>query len=174
LKRIIIIGLTIVFAAISAKLQAQSTETTSADAQIVAPISISETASLNFGTMSSSGTVGTLTLSTTGVKLATGGVNTSSQSPLASNAVYTVGGAINTTYIITLPPSITVSNGTPADDMIINALLARTASAGADGLTGTLGATGFDTFSIGGTLNVAASQTTGAYTGVFSVTVAYN
>lgn len=58
--------------------------------------------------------------------------------------------------------------------MTIVSILARTASAGADGLTGTLSAAGTDNFTVGGTLEVAAGQTTGLYTGTFDVTVAYN
>jgi spore coat protein U-like protein len=58
--------------------------------------------------------------------------------------------------------------------MTIGTLLARTASAGADGLTGTLDGTGADSFTVGGTLSVIAAQVAGTYAGTFDVTVAYN
>jgi len=173
-KTIIIIAL-IIMAGFSANIMAQATKNTTAGAKIVAPISITETSALHFGTMAVlAGTPGTCVLSTQGVRTATGGVNLSAQTPIAANAAYNVGGAISTTYAITLPSTITVSNGTPAQDMTINTLLARTASAGTNGLTGTLNGSGADSFTIGGTLNVAAAQPAALYNGTFNVTIAYN
>jgi hypothetical protein len=175
MKKSILIFSIILMTAFTSKLMAQATENTTAGAKIVAPISINETSALHFGTMAVlAGSPGTCVLSTLGVRNATGGVNLSAQTPTASNAAYTVGGAISTTYAITLPASIIVSNGTPAQDMTINSLLARTASAGANGLTGTLNGSGADSFTIGGTLNVAAGQAAAVYSGTFNVTVAYN
>ncbi|MFZ4402188.1 MAG: DUF4402 domain-containing protein [Bacteroidales bacterium] len=175
MKKSIIIFAAIIIAGFTTKVMAQATENTTAGAKIVAPISITETSALHFGTMAVlAGSPGTCVLSTQGARTATGGVNLSAQTPTAANAAYTVGGAISTTYAITLPSTITVSNGTPAQDMTINSLLARTASAAADGLTGTLNGSGADTFTIGGTLNVAAGQAAAAYSGTFNVTVAYN
>ncbi|MFZ4400359.1 MAG: DUF4402 domain-containing protein [Bacteroidales bacterium] len=175
MKKLIIILAIMFFAGFTTKIMAQATENTTAGAKIVAPISITETSALHFGTMAVlAGSPGTCVLSTQGVRSATGGVNLSAQTPTAANAAYNVGGAISTTYAITLPSTITVSNGTPAQDMTINALLARTASAGANGLTGTLNGSGADSFTIGGTLNVAAGQPAAVYSGTFNVTVAYN
>jgi hypothetical protein len=175
MKKSIIIFAAIIIAGFTTKVMAQATENTTAGAKIVAPITINETSALHFGTMAVlAGSPGTCVLSTQGARSATGGVNLSAQTPTAANAAYTVGGAISTTYAITLPSTITVSNGTPAQDMTINGLLARTASAAADGLTGTLNGSGADTFTIGGTLNVAAGQAAAAYSGTFNVTVAYN
>jgi len=173
MKKVVVIIAAIVLFAGSTKVMAQATENTAAAAKIVTPISITETSSLHFGTMAIlAGTPGTCVLSTQGVRTQTGGVNLSVQAPTASNAAYNVSGAVNTTYSITLPASITVTSG-PAN-MTINALLARTASAGSDGLTGTLSAGGTDSFTVGGTLNVSQGQATGTYTGTFDVTVAYN
>ncbi len=152
---------------------AQATENTAAGAKIIIPITITETSALHFGTMAVlSGTAGTCVLSTTGGRTQTAGVNLSAQAPTASNAAYNVTGALNTTYAIVLPATIVVVNG--GDNMTINNLLARTASAGANGLTGDLGAGGTDSFTIGGTLNVSAGQAAGVYTVNFDVTVAYN
>jgi hypothetical protein len=173
MKKLVIIIAVIIIAGYSTKVMAQATENTAAAAKIVTPIAITETASLHFGTMAiSAGTPGTCVLSTQGTRAQTGGVNLSVQAPTASNAAYNVSGAVNTTYGITLPSTITVTSG-PAN-MTINTLLARTASAAANGLTGTLSAAGTDNFTVGGTLNVTAGQSTGVYTGTFDVTVAYN
>lgn len=152
--------------------QAQVTEATDAGVNLITPLTITETAALHFGSMSVSATPGTAVLSTQGVRTATGGVNLSALLPAHSTANYNVSGAANATYAITLPATITVSSG--ANNMTIGALLARTASAGADGLTGTLTAGGIDNFRVGGTLTVPANQPAGQYTGTFNVTVAYN
>ena len=58
--------------------------------------------------------------------------------------------------------------------MTIGDLVARFNGAGADAVTGTLSADGNDSFTVGGTLTVAAAQTAGEYAGTFNVTVAYN
>ncbi|MEI6695107.1 MAG: DUF4402 domain-containing protein [Bacteroidota bacterium] len=175
MKKSFIIIAVLLMAGFSFKVMAQATLSTTAGAKIVAPITITQTSVLHFGTMAIlAGSPGTCVLSTQGARTATGGVNLSAQTPTAGNAAYTVGGAINTTFAITLPSIITVTNGTPAQDMIIDNLLARTTSAAANGLTGTLNGSGADAFTIGGTLNVAAGQPAAIYSGNFNVTVAYN
>jgi hypothetical protein len=174
MKRLVILFSAIVLmAGFSVNLLAQATENTAAAANVIIPITITETASLHFGTMAVlAGTPGTCVLSTQGVRSQTGGVNLSVQAPTATNAAFDVSGAISTTYAITLPADITVSYLTY--DMTIGTLLARTASAGADGLTGTLDGSGDDSFTVGGTLTVATGQEAGLYIGSFDVTVAYN
>ena len=174
-KLTILFAVVVMMAGFTFRVNAQATENTAAAAKIVTPIAISETSSLHFGTMAVlAGQGGTCVLSTAGDRTATGGVNLSIQTPSASNAAYNVSGAVNTTYAITLPASITVSESGSSATMSINSLKARTASAAQDGLTGTLSGSGSDSFTIGGTLNVAAGQTTGLYQGTFDVTVAYN
>lgn len=161
----------------SGKVMGQATENTAAGAKLITPISISETSALHFGTMSvKTGTGGTCVLSTQGVRTQTGGVDLSSQTPAATNAAYSVSGQAATTYAITLPETITVTETVgETETMSIGSLLARTASAGADGLTGTLSdPAGTDTFTVGGTLTVPLAQLAGVYAGTFDVTVAYN
>lgn len=173
-KTLIIFAAVMMITTFSNKVMAQATVNTAAAARIISPITLTQVTALNFGTMAVlTATGGTCVLSTQGVRSQTGGVNLSAQTPVAANAAYTVGGAASTTYAITLPATITVTDGA-THNMTIGTLLARTASAGADGLTGTLSAGGADSFSIGGTLTVAAAQTAAAYTGTFNVTVAYN
>jgi len=173
-KTILLIALIVMMTGFTSRIFAQATVTgTTAGAVIVTPISLTETAVLHFGTMSVlAATPGTCVLSTQGVRTATGGVNLSAAAPTSTNAAYNVGGNGLATYAITLPATITVTSG--GNNMTINNLLARTASAGADGLTGTLTGGGTDSFTVGGTLVVPAAQPTGAYAGTFDVTVAYN
>lgn len=166
----------LMIAGFSNKVMAQATKNTAAGAVIITPISITETSALHFGVMAVlAGTPGTAVLSTQGVRTATGGVNLSAQTPAATNAAYDVTGQASTTYAITLPATITVTETVGGlETMTIDNLLARTASAAADGLTGTLDGGGADDFTVGGTLNVPAAQLAGTYAGTFDVTVAYN
>jgi len=155
------------------RVNAQVTENTSAGANIITPIAITETSALHFGSMSvSASTGGTCILSSVGVRTQTGGVNLSTIGTPSSTAAYEVNGAANATYAITLPGTITVTR-VGGGTMTVNDLRAKPASA-PEGTTGTLSVGGSDTFRIGGTLTVPAAQIAGAYTGTFDVTVAYN
>jgi hypothetical protein len=172
-KSLIVSAVIVLIAGFTTKVNAQATQNTAAGAVLITPISITQTSPLHFGVMAvQSGLDGTCILSTAGVRTATGGVNLSVQAPLATNAAYTVGGSLNTTYAITLPASITVTSS--SFSMIIDNLLAKAASAASDGLTGTLNGSGSDSFTVGGTLNVTAGKPAGVYAGTFNVTVAYN
>ena len=157
----------------SARVMAQATESTDVAANVVIPIAISETSSLHFGTMTvEAGKGGTCVLSTQGVRTQTAGVNLSVQAPLPANAAYIVTGQVNTSYSIILPAKIKVTF--LSNSMTVGRLVARPASAGADGLTGILSSAGNDNFTIGGTLNVLPGQAAGLYMGSFNVTVVYN
>jgi len=172
-KSFIIFAVIALIAGFSTKVNAQATLSTAAGAVLITPISLTQTSALHFGVMAvQSSLAGTCVLSTGGVRTATGGVNLSVQAPLATNAAYTVGGGLSTTYTITLPASITVTSSTFS--MTIDNLLAKAASAASDGLTGTLNGSGADSFTVGGTLNVPAGHPAGVYAGTFPVTVAYN
>jgi hypothetical protein len=169
----VLFSIIVMMAGFSARVMAQATESTDAAANIVIPIAISEASSLHFGTMTVlAETGGTCVLSTQGVRTQTAGVNLSVQAPHATNAAYNVTGQVNTSYSITLPAKIKVTF--LSNSMTISRLVARSASAGADGMTGTLSSAGNDNFTVGGTLNVLPGQAAGLYTGSFNVTVVYN
>ncbi|WP_321438016.1 DUF4402 domain-containing protein [uncultured Bacteroides sp.] len=159
-------------AAMPSRMMAQATENTDAAANIVTPLTLVETQSLHFGTMSAlTATGGTCVLATDGTRTSTSGVSLSTANPASHCASYNVSGAPAVGYSITLPASFTVSNGTKTMSI---APVAKAASASANGTTGTLDGTGKDVISVGGTLTVDAGQETGLYQGNFNVTVAYN
>jgi len=146
------------------------TENTDAFANIVNPITITETRSLHFGTMSVSTSAGTCILAPAGTRTQTGGVTLTSFSPTATSAAYSVTGAANVAYgISTSPASVTVTRSGGSETMTINAFTTSKPS-NAGKLTGA----GTDSFNVGATLNVGASQVAGLYQGNFNVTVAYN
>jgi len=149
--------------------QAQ-TENTDAFANIVNPITISETRALHFGTLSVSAAGGTCILAPAGTRTQTGGVTLTNFSPTATSAAYTVTGSANLAYTITLPSSaVTVTRSGGSQTMTITAFTSSKA-----GNAGMLSGSATDSFTVGATLNVGSSQVAGLYQGNFNVTVAYN
>ncbi|HVO51434.1 MAG TPA: DUF4402 domain-containing protein [Thermoanaerobaculia bacterium] len=149
----------------SANAQAASANGT-ATAKVLTPIGISAGANLNFGTIASGAALGTVVITPAGARSVTGGVGAVTDGANAPTAgVFTVTGAAGYGFAITLPVSATITSG--ANNMTVNTF-ASTPSG-----TGTLTA-GTATVNVGATLNVAANQAAGAYTGTYPVTVNYN
>ncbi len=132
---------------------------------LLAPISISSTANLNFGTMVPTGTDGTVTVTPAGVRTS---VNVDLFGGTPAAASFDVTGDPGANYSITLPSSATLTSG--GDTMTVGPAPPFTDDAGA---TPTL-VGGSDTFNVGATLNVGANQAAGTYSGTFDVTVNYN
>jgi len=134
-----------------------------ASATIAAPISISETAAMSFGSVTTSAALGTVVITTAGARSVTGGVGALGGSPAA--AAFSVAGEGTSSYTVTLPASTSLTGtGAPmvVDGINITGALSRSLSGGAD------------TFSLGATLHVNASQASGAYSGSYTVSVNYN
>ncbi len=132
-----------------------------------ADISISNTQALAFGKFVA-GSGGSVTVSTSGARSASGGVLLVASGGGAV-AQFSVTGDPNTTYAVTLPAddviTITIGGGS---SMAVNSFVSSPAS------TGTLDSGGAQTLKVGATLTVGASQAAGNYSGTFSVTVVYN
>jgi hypothetical protein len=144
-----------------------ATASGTASAEIVSAIAVSSTATLNFGQIAPSGTAGTVSISTAGVRSSTGGVTLGNQVAVAA-ASFGVTGAPNNVYTIVLPADGTVtltSGGSPA--MAVDGFVSNPAS------PGTLNGGGSDTILVGATLSVGVNQPNGSYSGTFPVTVAY-
>ena len=141
------------------------TSTATATAKIAVAIAIEKTSDLAFGTIVPSNTAGTVTIDPAGKRTGSSSVQLLSTTS-TSAAKFNVTGENHATYAVTLPSdeTITIRNGDKY--MKINKF---TASA----LTGDL-EDGKDTFTVGGTLEVGANQTSGNYTGTFNVLAAYN
>jgi hypothetical protein len=133
----------------------------SASANIIQAIAISKTADMNFGSIVPGSSAATVVLGTNGAVTST---LTTTGSRAA--AAFNVTGGANTAYSITLPTSVSLSNG--AQTMTVNNFTSSI------GTSGTIAAGGSQAFNVGATLNVGANQTSGAYTGNFTVTVDYN
>jgi len=149
--------------------QVGATATATATATIVTPISITNTANMNFGNIAVNATnSGTVVLAPDGTRGSTGGVTLPADIGTVSAAVFTVSGIPGAGYSISLPASTTVVSG--GNSMIVDNFTSNPSG------TGTLdGTTGNQTLQVGATLNVGASQPTGVYvSGTFDVTVNYN
>lgn len=153
----------------SANAQASATEnTTVAYATVLTPLSITKMADMNFGTLISSATAGTVVLDPNGTATHTNVVPfTGGSSVSPSPAQFEIIGQDGFTYTVTLPAdnSVVLSNGASST----MSLTAFTHNA-----INTFGSIP-QTFQVGATLNVNASQPAGIYVSeAFEVTVAYN
>ncbi len=169
MKQIIkILAIAVVTLAFAGTVQAQTaTATSNAAAVIIAPLSITNTAGLHFGTIMRSAALGTVTVATDGTRSSTGGVTLSALAPLHSVATFDLEGESGNDVIITLPASTTITNGTQT--MLVDNFV----SDPDDTNPVTLGGTP-TVLSVGATLNVAANQASGTYTGTFDVSINYN
>lgn len=170
--------LTIGFFTINASAQTSSeVSATTAGAKLIQPMTLTQTSPLHFGTINLlTGLGGTVLMdSDSNSRTFSSGVASGIVAPAPTNAAYTVAGTKNVTYALTLPATIVVAETLiPANTMTISALTARFNGAPADAVTSKLSATGTDSFTVGGTLTVAASQNAGVYAGTFKVSVDYN
>lgn len=143
-----------------------ATDSATATATVMTSIAITNNTDLDFGAFSPS-TGGTVIIGTDGARSKTGAVVLSS-GDTGGRAQFTVTGATDATYAITLPGNGTVSlsNG-GGGSMDVNDFVSNPSGTGT--LTG-----GTETLYVGATLTVGSGQASGSYTGSFDVSVEYN
>jgi hypothetical protein len=147
----------------------QATATASASANVIAPISMTKTVDLNFGNIAVSVSAGgTVVLVPAGTRSAggAGGVTLPVTSGTVAPATFTISGNASYTYAITLPSSVTITNG--SQSMTVNGFSSTPSS------TGTIGTGGTQNLTVGATLNVSAAQNPGTYTNATGVPVTVN
>jgi hypothetical protein len=139
-----------------------ATATGTASATVLSGLTITQTTPLSFGSFSSGPTAGTINH----FGSVTGGV--SSYAGGAQFGVFTLNGAANSNVTSVLvngvSSSSTVTLTSGANSMVANIFAPTGASLNGSG-------TGF--VNVTGTLNVAANQASGAYTGTYTVTANY-
>lgn len=139
-----------------------------ASVTIIAPLTIQKAGDLSFGNVAVGQTGGTVVITPAGSRSSTGDVQLSPANPgTITAASFNLTGQGTYGFSITLPAdgTVTVSDGT--NTMALNSFTSNPSGSGA--LTA-----GAATIGVGATLVVAGGQPTGAYTGTFVVTVAYN
>lgn len=162
LKNIFAALFLITIAVVNVNAQNVTTAEAEASATIIAPLTLTKVTDLSFGNVASGSDAGTVVLSTAGARTESGVVLPSVEGTVSA-AQFTVGGLTGATYEITLPTSITISNGT-------NNMTVDTFVHDADEILDS----GNETFNVGATLKVGADQAAGSYSGDFDVTVDYN
>ena len=163
-SKILFLGL--ILLGFSASAFAQVSATANASATIITPIAIAKSVDMNFGNIAVGTTAGTVVLSTAGVRTKTGGVTLPATTGTVSAASFNVTGTGTSSFTITLPTSITLSDGA-SHSMTVGTFTSNPSG------TGTL-SSGAATVAVGGTLNVAASQVAGTYTNTSDLTVTVN
>lgn len=167
-KLSILLTLVALFSIASLTVEAQVSAVAETSANIVGPISITKSVDMSFGNVAVSPTIaGTVLLTPASTRTAGGGVTLPVITGTVTAAKFTVSGESGTTYSITLPASISLTNG--GNSMTVDNFTSTPTP------TGSL-ATGTEDIFVGGTLNVAAAQASGLYSNVSDlvVTVNYN
>ena len=135
----------------------------SAEAVVVTPLAISETQTLQYGSLSVSTSGGTIA-STDGA--VTGDVSALTSGNTRADANIRISGTANQTYDFTLPATVTLT-GTGSD------MSSTLAFVSGDGDSRSLNGSGVEDVAITGVLTVGASQTAGSYSGTYDIAVAY-
>jgi hypothetical protein len=135
-------------------------------ATTVAPLSVVKTDDLDFGTLVASGTAGTATINaSTDARTTSGGTTAAGGTPMAAH--FTAAGRIGALALISLPGSITLTRVAGTETMTVGSISSNGPTLRVFPGTATIDV------AVGGTLNVAANQVNGTYTGTFTVNVLY-
>lgn len=137
-------------------------------ANVVRILSVASTTELSFGTFAAGGTAGTVVMSATGNRSATGGVTLVSSSGGSQGGV-SLTGTPSTSYSVSFPSSVTLTAIGGTATMNLGSF--TTTLTGGQGI---LNSGGSGSFGIGGTLSVSANQPIATYGGSFTVTLSYN
>ena len=141
--------------------------TGTAKAKIIAPITVTETTPMNFGTLKNDTAAYTVTLNTSDTR--SGGdenyVNDSDNPVKSGEFEVTNASGINTAATLTVGnATIKDNNGTGSNSMLVDNMSHNMgANVPADGAK----------IKVGGTLHVGANQEPGTYTGTYNVTLSY-
>lgn len=172
LNRAMALGVLVAGMAASSASQAADA-TATASGTVVQPIAITAAENLNFGSFAP-GAGGTITVSTSGARTATGAIAVGTD---AAAARFDITGTASATYSITHGGTALLTNTTGAGETMALAKFSDLTGGNATSgnvTSGTLDALGAQSVFVGGTLTVAANQAPGLYTGSVIATVEYN
>jgi hypothetical protein len=160
--------------ALAAPAFAQSSDlvSTTGTTRIMQPISIEKDNDLAFGSVvkptSGTNTI-TVPVDSDDAEISGGG-NGALAASATGNADFTVTGEGGSTYSISTPATFNMTRVSGSETLTVT--LAASDPTGT--LSNAAGAEGTDTFTVGGSFDVASTTVIGSYTGSFNVTVAYN
>lgn len=149
------------------------TTNVSTTATVVTPLTISSAGALGFGTFSAGSAAGTVVVSPTSVRSATGGVTLVATTGGTASAV-TLAGTGGTAFTLNLPTS-TINLTGPGTAMTLSSFTTSLTGTGlgGSGVGGSIPSSGTLSFAVAATLNVNANQTPGSYSGTFPITITY-
>lgn len=155
----------VALAGFAAPALAQNSAQAASSTNIIVPISITNATGLQFGTIARpASSTGTVTINaTTGAR--TFGGNVALVSSTSGRATFDVDGDASRAFSAVVPANFILGNGTPADNITVTLTSDVPAS---------LNASGEALIGVGGTFTIGSTQTLGAYTGNFTVSVSYN
>lgn len=156
----------------SAQTATSGTATSSGSVMIVRPLTITRGGHLVFGRVIKPRTgTGTVRISpTSNAVTATGGA-VRLPGITTRRAAFTVRGEGGQVVSLSIPATMTMQLGTSASQITVTLL--PNITTGTTTLTNTPGTRGTRTVNIGGQFSLPATQASGAYTGTFTVTAAY-
>ncbi len=179
-KLILILMATFMVAGLTNTVRAQVTGIGDAGAKLVAVLTITKAATLNFGTIAIPDVATTVTVNT-GSNRSTTSVKAILMTDPVTAGLFDITGANGYNYSIILPPNsspVTLTNKTAGGGtMTIDNFVSKPKSSSTDALAGTIGTngtTGTDQISVGATLHLSATQIAGQYTGEYPVIITYN
>lgn len=153
------------------KASAQASVSATASAQVIAVLTATETAQLNFGRFSPETQGGKVILTPEGIRTAQGTVVLGGGS--ANSASFIITGEYDATFSVTLPTiAATLTNTLNAKTMLVSDWQSNPVPGiGVGKLTG-----GVMTVQVGAVLNVGDmnANPVGIYTGIYAITFAYN
>lgn len=164
MKKIVLLGALLLGLSAEAYAQQSATSTIRVEVESRA-ITLANVAGLNFGKILPYGSAGAVTVFSNGTYSASNAFISDATNIQAS--AWSVTGIPGAPFAVTLPTSVTISNGT--ENMTVNNFT-RTGGS----LPQNLDAAGNASFNVGARLNVGANQPAGIYSGTFNVTVNYN
>jgi len=167
--RAIQIAVTVILMIFAGNALAQSTSRASANATVVAPVTMTKNVDMNFGNAAVSASTGGMVILSPGSSRTTsgGGITLPATAGSVSAAGFTVSGAPGYTYNISLPGSALIS-GPGAATMTVTSFTSIPSA------TGTLNAGGTQALYVGATLYVSPAQAAGIYTNAAAVPVTVN
>ena len=168
IKKVVLGSTTVLAASAVANVAEAATTGVKIEAIIVAPVDITQTRTLNFGSLTEGGAGGTVVVDNTDAITPGAGINSLGGTIQAGG--YKLTGTIGKKVQITAPASTSITSG--ANKMTVNAFTF-------DGAAGptfshTMVAATDTGFRLGGTLNIGAGQAAGTYTGTVTLTAIYN
>jgi hypothetical protein len=143
-----------------------ASDTATVAAEIVDNITLTNRNGLVFGDVTTTNVAGTVVLSPGGSRQTTGGASINSAAS-SGPAVFDIEALPNSTFTITLPVVVVLSEST-GNNMVVDNFTSFPVT------TGLTDPGGQQSLYIGGTLNVEGNQLFGSYSGTMSVTIGYN